>query len=251
MGSTWKFSAAAAVAAIVLGVSMTLTQPAAAAARAGREAGANRANRPAAERTGGAAEFGVLLTEQGNVECANTAQGVKLTITTDDAKQVARLQEQVATRVNRIGQAVGRAGKTEGLAGMIQSGEVKVAAQNIDNGVVVTVDSTNAEMAGKLQVELPKLIEVRKAVQTAVEQAREFDRLVSSGKVAFNVQQTATGVTVSLSSDDPNLAAEIKAKVPAYFDALKQRAQLMEKMGAAREGKAPAPRKREKPAQTE
>ncbi len=103
--------------------------------------------------------------------------------------------------------------------------------------------------SGKLQAELPKLIEVRKAMQAAVEQARQFDRLVASGKVALNVQQTATGVTVSLSSDDPNLAAEIKDKVPAYFDALKQRAQLMEKMGAAREGKAPAARKRAKPSE--
>ena len=57
------------------------------------------------------------------------------------------------------------------------------------------------------------MVEARKALQAAVEQARQFDRLLASGKVTVNVQQTEGGVTVTISSSDPKLAAEIKDKL--------------------------------------
>jgi len=225
-------SAVAGAMALALSLGLALAQPAAAA---------QKAQRPAAEKPARAAGLEMLMMEQGNIEVANTADGVRLTVTTDQPKQVARLQDLVRNRIARLEQGAGRAG----LPAMVASGELKLGTEDIDSGVAVTVSSTNPQTVSRLQAELPRLVEARKAMQAAAEQARQFDRLLASGKVAVSVKPIDGGVTVSITSDDPRLAAEIKDRLPAYFEGMTQRAQLMKQDTETRGAvNAPAPRRK-------
>ena len=84
-------------------------QPAAAATRRARRPLRLPAGQPALRGPQRAAALNVLVAEQGNVECANTPDGVKLTVTTDQPRLVARLQEQANNRVDRLDQTAAAA----------------------------------------------------------------------------------------------------------------------------------------------
>jgi len=243
MRHVWKKRVAAGAAALVLGGGMILMQSAAAA---------TRANRSVAERPARTNALSLLAAQQGNVECANTADGVKLIITTDQPTQVARLQQQVNARVAKLGQAAERGGRrasgAEGLMAMIAAGELKLSAENIDSGAVITLSSSDAGVVKRLQTEMARMVAARKALLAAIEETRQFDSLVASGKVTIDVQQTNSGVNVSIASNDPKLAGEIKANLPAYFEGMSERARLMEQWMRTRGGaNAPARRKDAQP----
>jgi hypothetical protein len=227
MRSIWTRGAVIGAAALALGVGLMLAQPAGAATKGGQQA----AEKPAADRG-----LGLLLTERGDVKATNTADGVRLTVTTDQPNQVQKLQEQVRNRVARLSQAAGRGAKAQGMMGLIASGELKVSAQDVDKGAVVTLSSSNADLVQRLQAEAPRLIEARKAASAAgpeklravLEQTRQADRLLASGKVKIDVKQTDRGIVVNVVSEDPKLAAEIRDELPAYFEDLPGRAKLMD-----------------------
>jgi hypothetical protein len=264
MKVTWKALAAAVGAAVVLGVSLVSIHPAAAATRADRAATAAtervkkekpaaekpRAEKAAAEKATGAGEMNLLLLAAGDIQCANVIDGVKLTITSDQPRLVARIQEQAQGRVDKLEQAAAggkRAGNPQSLAGMIASGRLKASAQNTADGAVVTLSSSDATVVKELQTALPEMIAARKAIQAAAEQARQFQQMLATGRITLSVQQSAGGVTVSIASSDPRLASEIQAKLPAYFEGLAKNAKLIEQYTKPPAGAPGEPKARKTP----
>lgn len=220
MQPRWKACAAAVGAVVVLGVSLVFIQPAA-AARAHRSA--TTAHRPSS-----ISEMNVLLVASGNMECSNTSDGVKLTITTDRPKLVARLQQQAQARLDRLTQAPASGRHAHrGLGALIASGKLKASVQDLDNGVAVTFSSSDAALVQRLQSELPKAVAVHKAMAVIEARTRQLERVLASGKVTVDVHQTAGGVSVTFASSDPKLAAEIKDRLPACLADIAKNGQLI------------------------
>jgi uncharacterized alkaline shock family protein YloU len=160
---------------------------------------------------------------------ANTAKGVDVTLTAAKAEDVGKLQDSVQQDVmnlqqmrERMAQQAGNAPRAPqgGRGGMalLFSEDVNVTTKKIDNGVVISLTSDKPEVVQQLQQSIPQMVEMR----TRMEQARQAAALLANPDVKMEVKQTDSGITVTYTSTNPDLAKQIQEKLPAYLEQQKE-----------------------------
>ena len=181
--------------------------------------------------------------EDAKTQVANTDKGVDITVTAAKPEDVAKLQEAVQSSVTRVQQAVQAAEAVRGRMGeqgarprarrdlraLLASGQATIDAKKTDNGMIVSLSSDKPEVVQMIQQDAPKWVaeertrEQRMAeLRGRAEKAREAMALLGQDDVKLEVTQADNGITVQVTSANPDVAKQIKENLPAYFEAQKE-----------------------------
>ncbi len=181
----------------------------------------------------------LLTAEDMDVQVVKTDAGVELTITTTKPDLVPRLQRVAQTgveRLERFGAAGPEAGLPQGdlpvrsgrILSLVWSGDLIISARDIDDGVVVSFTSDNADVVTRIHEHVPQWVSETAERQEGgargarrMAQSREALTLLASDKVKLEVKETDKGITINVTSDDPEVAKQIREKLPAYYEGQK------------------------------
>ena len=188
---------------------------------------------PVRERRGPAAApmLAMLLAgENINSQVANTDTGVDLTITTDRPEAVAALQERIQGAVMAIQQVEGlRRGPWA---------DVEVSSRKVETGAVVSFTSDRPEVVQRLQQGMPQQVANARAqaqqwgAGAARWQAtRDALTVLAREDVKVEVKETDSGITVTITSADPETVKQIKEKLSAYYKGQQEQARTMPQRG--------------------
>jgi hypothetical protein len=188
--------------------------------------GAAPAAPPVRERRAPAAApmLAMLLAGEGiNSQVANTDKGVDLTITTDRPEAVAALQERIQGVVMAIQQAEGlRRGPWA---------DAEVSSRKVEKGVVVSFTSDRPEVVQRLQQNLPQQVaNARAQAQQGMarwQATRDALTVLARDDVKVEVKETDSGVTVTITSADPETVKQIKEKLSPYYKGEQEQARAM------------------------
>jgi len=191
---------------------------------------------PRLARAGFARVLLLLLGEEaGQTEVTNTDAGVDLTVTVADPERVAAEQERVVRGVINLQNMIDRlrargaqgapAGRqARGLLGLLAGGDVDVTSKKTDDGLVISFTSDKPEVVQALQQNMPQWVaqaqeraDQARQLQQRARRTREALALLADDKVAVEVEETEKGITVTITSDDPELAGQIKEKLADFF----------------------------------
>jgi len=198
-----------------------------------------------AQRMGGV----MLLSAPGaKTEVANTEKGVDVAITAEKPEDVARVQEAIQAgvmqtqqiaenvRARLAGQPARGARAERGLFLLLASGDANVSAKKTDKGMVVSLTSDKPEVVQTIQQNAPQWVaeardreKAQEEMRARMEKVREAAVLVANEDVKLDVKETDNGITVQITSPNPDLAKQIKNTLPAGIEGLKEIA----KTGAA------------------
>jgi hypothetical protein len=222
----------------------------------GRAQGGARGARRGAGMQGRAPAL-VLLVGGENVqtEISNTDDGVKLTIASAEEAGVADLQNRALAGVDRMKQTAERLGErfAQGAPNermlrrdpllMLAAGDAEVAAEKTDDGVVVTLTSDDPQTVQVIQEQMPQWVATAKEAgqrrQQGAERRRQMQaarELLANEAVKIEVEETEAGIIVKVTSDDPELAKEVKENLPVYFEAQAEIARRAGQRGGFRQG---------------
>jgi hypothetical protein len=176
-------------------------------------------------------------------EVANTEKGVDVAITAEKPEDVARVQEGIQADVIQIqqmaenahgrmaGQGARAARGERGLFVLLANGEANVSAKKTEKGMVVSLTSEKPEVVQTIQQNAPQWVAQARAREQAAEEMRarmekmrEAAVLVGNEDVKLDVKETDNGVTVQITSANPDLAKQIKNTLPAGIEGLKEMA---------------------------
>jgi len=245
----------AAVAATVLALSAALAL--AQMAPGGQQKGAGeqqkaRGGRTMVMHTGPMPPAGLwsLLSDKDvNAKVAEEADGVTLLLTSDKPETVKKIQDGLQTYLERKAKIpvpeAAEGQKRPRWLGPFADPNVKAEVANTENGATLTLSSTDEEAAGRIKAVVPKLVEAVKARREAARQMMRSQhehmmqmgqcmRLIASPEVKIERAETENGVTITISSDNPELAAQIKKLTAAQMERiekLRQNPEQLEKMG--------------------
>ncbi|NLW49424.1 MAG: hypothetical protein GXY85_01090 [Candidatus Brocadiaceae bacterium] len=188
--------------------------------------------RPAA--AGGSGILAVFLGgETEGVQVLNAPDGVDLKMTADEPARVTALQLRVAEGVaaglartqERTQRRRARPGQPErplragaGPAALLAE-DVGVSARNTDDGVIVSFTSTRPEVVQALQERMPQWVDALSERARRARRTQEARRLLRDQQVAMDVQETGNGIVVTITSDDPEVAARIRDLLPEHLQA--------------------------------
>jgi RPA family protein len=179
----------------------------------------------------------VLLVGGENVqtEIGNTDNGVDLNVISTEKERVGDLQERVQAGVTRMEQAAERMGGRFQQAApnaarlrrdpmvLLATGAAKVSAKETDEGVVISFTSDDPETVKILQEQMPQWVaDARQRGETQMERMRRMQaarELLANEAVKIEVEETESGILLKVTSEDPELAKQIKENLPAYFEA--------------------------------
>jgi hypothetical protein len=185
---------------------------------------------PVRERRGpGAAPILAMLLAGENIssEVANTDKGVDLTITTDRPEAVAALQERIQGVVMAIQQ-------TEG-ARRGPWADVEVSSRKVEKGAVVSFTSDRPEVVQRLQQGMPQQVaNARAQAQQGMarwQATREALTVLAREDVKVEVTETDSGVTITITSADPETVKQIKEKLSPYYKGQQEQARAMLQRG--------------------
>ena len=135
-----------------------------------------------------------------------------------------------------------------GLNGLMAAGDVDISLINADNGVVIRFTSEKPEVVQTLQQEMPQWVgraqEAGAQVRQLGERARrrrEAMELLASDQVALEVKETENGITVNVTSEDPEVIKQIKERLVEYFKNQKELARRAEERANRPAGQAGGP----------
>jgi hypothetical protein len=117
---------------------------------------------------------------------------------------------------------------------------VNLSTKEVDNGIVVSFSSEDADTVKALQEQMPQWVAVaRQQGQLQVQRRQQMQaarELLANEAVKIEVEQTDNGILVKVTSDDPELAKQVKESLPAYFEAQAEMARRMGQGPGARRG---------------
>lgn len=207
-------------------------------ARPARRQTAERGAAPYMLGTGGLEML--FAPEAENVEVRRLDEGVELVLTAGpDA--VDRLQERVASRVERLNQLALRMEMRGGpppnaplLLSLVAEGDLDIDTEETANGVNIALTSDEPDVVRSLQENMPKWAlgsreRATRARATVRRMAQEQPamRLLASEKVEIQTVELETGIVLTVTSPDPEVAAEIKKELPGGLNALRRFARQM------------------------
>jgi hypothetical protein len=175
-----------------------------------------------------------------DVEVIETDDGVVLKITPKDPEKLEQSQDRLARATeavnDRLAAARERLGEdgppappeARGLFPLLLRGSVELASQETDEGVTITLRSEDAEIVERLHERVPEMVERAGEIRERAERRRERRgstrealALLAEEEVAVTVEETDDGITVAVSSEDPEVAEQIRERLPAYFEGQK------------------------------
>jgi len=168
----------------------------------------------------------LLTSPTANVEVVNTDNGVDVRLTAEEKLYFPRMQQIARAwveQVNRYRSAEERPAApppagSGAVLGLIASGKVKLTAENLDNGVVLRFTTEDAELVKEIQQRVGTWVtQTRSAAQ--IQQALA---VLANDKVKLEVKKTDKGITVLVTSDDPELIEQIQTKLAPYFQGQKE-----------------------------
>lgn len=199
--------------------------------------------------------LGMLVAgEDVQVEVTNTDNGVDLTITTEDPEAVEALQGRVEGGVMRLEQiaqgARERMGPRRGpgelpgeFFGLLVAGDLEVTSRGVDDGAVVSFTSDRPEVVEALQQNMPQWAAQAQEggrrwqeMRARWERTREALAVIANEEVNIEVAETDDGITVSITSENPEVVAQIKEKLPEYFEGQQEAARMGAQWGGGRFG---------------
>lgn len=249
MKGKWTSSALAVGLGLVLCAGLALGQ--APDWQRGRGPRAGRGG-PAAQPPRWQAGLGILLgIEDTEVKVTNTDDGVTLAIKATDPDALEAVRGETQGGVSALRTIAERAGERfaqgpppgpgpGGLLRMLAAGDVDVAYEETDEGAVVKFTSDKPEVVQALQQRMPQWVaqaqergQLMAQMRERMEDAREALALIANEGVTIKVEETEDGITVKVTSEDPDLVAQIKEKLSAYYEGQKELAQMTGRLGAA------------------
>jgi hypothetical protein len=158
----------------------------------------------------------------------NTTEGIRVVIEPED--DVDDLQEAVEERVGELREAMaerGAAGRKRGddgvpgnLAVIIMQGRATVDVENTDDGVVLEITSGEEAVVDKIQEIAPEWQQRAQRMNKMRERMRmqhEAFKLLGDEDIQIETVRTENGVTVRVTTDDPELREEIQELLPEFF----------------------------------
>jgi hypothetical protein len=113
---------------------------------------------------------------------------------------------------------------------LVATGDVDMAAARVDKGMTVSFTSEKPEVVETLQERVPQWVaraqqqgQAGAGMRRRFEQMREAMGLLAEEAVQIVVEQTETGITVTYTSEDPELAEKIKEVLAEYLSAENQK----------------------------
>ncbi len=127
----------------------------------------------------------------------------------------------------------GRRGPAFGILPLLIRGDLELEAHNRDNGVVLRFTTGDAELVKQLQEGVAEWIEQggegnREGGAGAM---RQMVQILGQEGVDVEVRERDAGVSVSVTSRNPEVAARIREILPRYFEQLQQMARRMGQAG--------------------
>jgi hypothetical protein len=198
----------------------------------------------------------LFAAEAQNVEVRRLDEGVELVLTAGpDA--VERLQERVESRVQRLNQLALRMEMRGGappnaplLLSLVAEGDLDIDTEETANGVNIALTSGEPDVVRSLQENMPKwalgsrerATRARATVRRMAEEQPTM-RLLASEKVKIQTAELETGIVLTVTSPDPQVAAEIKREVPGGLNALRSFARrVAERRQQGQQGEQRPPR---------
>lgn len=208
--------------------------------------GQQRPDRPGGEQARAGWEvmrsMAELLGTEG-AEVANTQDGVDVTITAEGDEALTNLQTTAAELVTKLQDMVALAQDAQadqrrqrrggGLYGPLLAGKVELSAANIDDGVVLSFTTDDAEQVQQLQQDMAQSLErsaQRRQMMAAAERRTNIMALLNNDAVVIETADADGGITIAITSDDAELAAQIQELLKDYFDGVKAEAQRRQEM---------------------
>jgi hypothetical protein len=193
--------------------------------------------------------------ENVQTEISNTDNGVDLTVISTDKERVGDLQARAQAGVTRMEQAAERMGGRFQQAApnaarlrrdpmlLLATGAAKVSVKETDDGVVISFTSDDPETVRILQEQMPQWVaDARQRGQAQADRMRQMQAaraLLANEAVKIEVEETENGIVVKVTSDDPELAKQVKENLPAYFEAQAEMARMAGQGFGARRGGGP------------
>ena len=186
--------------------------------------------RPGRMPAGGRPAAMAFLTAEGvDVTVTEHADGVTILVTSDNPKLAERIKAGVPesmrhlrkrlydARERRQPEGAGRGGvgrggrpmppRMAGGFGLLASEEVDMQFAPRDDGVAIVLSTQNPDLAAQLKKVLPKQIEAMRRAGPAKRAQGDLLRLAASGQVKVKLTELDDGVTLTLTSDNPEVAA--------------------------------------------
>jgi hypothetical protein len=126
---------------------------------------------------------------------------------------------------------------------LLATGDVEIGVEEIDDGIVVSFSSDDPETVKALQEQMPQWVATAREAGQRQRQGAERRRqmqaareLLANEAVKLEVEETENGILVKVTSDDPELAAQVKENLTAYFEAQAEIARRAGQMGGRGRG---------------
>jgi len=205
--------------------------------------------RPERQWQRGPGLFMLLFREDVTCEVTNTDKGVDLKVTSQKPDGVAALQEDVQTVVMNLqgladqprepGAEGGRGRPGRDIMALLAAGDAEISCKKVENGVVVSFTSDKPEVVQRLQQEMPQRVaDAREQAQQfrqgfeRWQRAREALAVLANEQVKVEVEETAKGISVTVTSENPETVKQIKEKLTAYYQEQQELARNMLRWGA-------------------
>ena len=212
-----------------------------------------------APRRGNAAMM-FLVNEAVNTTVTENEDGVTILLTSDKPEVAERIKAAVPERIERMRQRVAERAGAEGRRpermrervaerpgaegrrpmprmarglGLLASPEVHVQFAPRDDGIAIVVSTDNPNLAAHLKTEVPRQIDAMRLLASTMRQRRmqagaqlalaarqDLLRLALSDKVKVQKVELDDGVTLTFTSDDPEVAARLKKQAALQIERL-------------------------------
>nr|MCK4375399.1 flagellar hook-length control protein FliK [Candidatus Brocadiia bacterium] len=177
------------------------------------------------------------------VQVANTDNGVDLTLSAEGAEAVEELQNRVQGGVMRLAQTAERAreqmgpqerpaGRRRDIFRLLIDGDLEIGAKKTENGMVVSLTSDNPEVVQALQEDMPQRVAAARAAgqqlgdaQARWQRTRQAFAVLANDEVKLEVKETEDGISVLITSENPQVVKQIQATLADYFRGQKESAQ--------------------------
>lgn len=200
---------------------------------------------PRAAHPGGM-QMAWLFAGADRIKVEQTDSGARVRVTAEEESSVQGIQTRVESVVEALGTMAEHLAQREGpvpggrgpagVMGHVVRGELEVSAEEIDDGAVVTFTADNPELAAQVYERLQAAAERAEATEAgprqmrgAMQHMRRAHGLLASEKVETEVVETEKGLTVRVTSDEPEVVERIQAELKPYFQGLKDRAHMMQR----------------------
>jgi len=142
-----------------------------------------------------------------NRTAENQDNGVKLTLTAEDAETVTRIQEHMAKKAEGGGCDHG---KSESAHGVLHSDSVTRTAENLDNGVKMLFTAGCPHLQGKVQEAAAAMVAEGTATEGGEEAAKPCDCPFHAEGVTLASENLENGAAISFTTDNAELVTQLQ-----------------------------------------